>query len=105
MASYNEIPVSTLARLVGTLDCPVLPDVRIDEDFDADPHLIPGAVRQPFLDIGWEEILALRMQLRRLQLRMLTNDSVQVFDILRVAHLPSILVSCSRNMAVIALFP
>ncbi|HCT32163.1 MAG TPA: sulfurtransferase [Sulfitobacter sp.] len=51
MASYNEIPVSTLARLVGTPDCPVLLDVRIDEDFDADPHLIPGAVRQPFLDV------------------------------------------------------
>ena len=51
MASYSEIPVSTLARLVGTPDCPVLLDVRNDEDFDADPHLIPGAVRQPFLDV------------------------------------------------------
>lgn len=51
MASYNEISVSTLARLVGTPDCPVLLDVRIDADFDADPYLIPGAVRQPFLDV------------------------------------------------------
>ncbi len=48
MASFNEISVSNLARLVGTPDCPVLLDVRIDEDFDADPHLIPGAVRHPF---------------------------------------------------------
>lgn len=51
MASYNEIPVSILARLVGIPECPVLLDVRIDADFDADPHLIPGAVRQPFPDV------------------------------------------------------
>ena len=51
MASYNEIPVSTLARLVGTPDCPVLLDVRIDEDFDDDPRLIPGAYRHPFLNV------------------------------------------------------
>jgi rhodanese-related sulfurtransferase len=52
MASYNEIPVSTLARLVGTPDCPVLLDVRIDDDFDADPHLIPSAYRHPFLKVA-----------------------------------------------------
>jgi len=51
MASYNEISVSTLARLVGTPDCPVLLDVRIDEDFNDDPHLIPGAYRHPFLNV------------------------------------------------------
>ncbi len=51
MASYNEIPVSTLARLVGTPDCPVILDVRIDEDFDADPHLIPSALRHPFAEV------------------------------------------------------
>ena len=51
MASYNEISVTTLARLVGTPDCPILLDVRTDEDFDADPHLIPGAFRHPFLDV------------------------------------------------------
>lgn len=51
MASYNEISVSTLARLVGTPDCPVLLDVRIDEDFNDDPHLIPGSYRHPFQDV------------------------------------------------------
>ncbi|MCX2725761.1 sulfurtransferase/chromate resistance protein [Roseibium salinum] len=51
MASYNEISVSTLARLVGTPDCPALLDVRIDEDFDDDPRLIPGAIRQPFRNV------------------------------------------------------
>ncbi|OIQ28895.1 MAG: sulfurtransferase [Alphaproteobacteria bacterium MedPE-SWcel] len=52
MASYNEIPVSTLARLIGTPDCPVILDVRIDEDFDADPHLIPSARRHPFAEVS-----------------------------------------------------
>lgn len=51
MASYNEISVHTLSRLVGTPDCPVLLDVRIDEDFDDDPRLIPGAYRHPFLKV------------------------------------------------------
>lgn len=51
MASYNEISVSTLNRLVGTPDCPVILDTRIDEDFDDDPRLIPGAYRHPFLRI------------------------------------------------------
>ncbi|MEZ5884525.1 MAG: sulfurtransferase/chromate resistance protein [Paracoccaceae bacterium] len=48
MASYNEITVSTLARLMGTPACPVLLDLRLDEDFDADPRLVPGALRHPF---------------------------------------------------------
>lgn len=48
MAPYNEISVAALARLIGTPDCPTLLDVRIDEDFDDDPRLIPGAFRQPF---------------------------------------------------------
>lgn len=51
MASYNEISVSTLARLVGTPDCPVLLGVRIDEDFSDSPQMIPGALRYSFLDV------------------------------------------------------
>ncbi|MEO9896007.1 MAG: sulfurtransferase/chromate resistance protein [Paracoccaceae bacterium] len=51
MASYNEIPVTALARLIGTPDCPVLLDVRIDEDFEDDPRFIPGAFRYPFEDV------------------------------------------------------
>lgn len=52
MASYNEIAVSALARLVGTPECPVLLDVRIDEDFADDPRLIPGAYRHSFRDVA-----------------------------------------------------
>lgn len=50
LASCNEIPVSKLARLVGTPDCHVLLDVRLDENFDADPELIPGATRHAWQD-------------------------------------------------------
>lgn len=52
MASFNEISVSTLARLLGTPECPHLIDVRIDEDYNDDPHLIPGAVRHPFTQVA-----------------------------------------------------
>ncbi len=48
MASYNEIPVSNLMCLVGTPDCPVILDVRVETDFEDDPRLIPGAARHPF---------------------------------------------------------
>lgn len=52
MASYNEISTAALTRLIGTPDCPVLLDVRLDADFDADPYLIPGARRKPFDAVG-----------------------------------------------------
>ena len=51
MASPTEITPTQLARLIGTPLAPVLIDVRIDEDFDADPHLIPGAIRYRFEDM------------------------------------------------------
>jgi rhodanese-related sulfurtransferase len=49
MSSFNSISPDRLARLVGTPRCPVLIDVRSDEDFAADPHLIPAAIRRPFM--------------------------------------------------------
>ena len=45
MPSPNHITVNQLARLVGTPAAPTLVDVRIDEDFELDPDLIPGAFR------------------------------------------------------------
>jgi chromate transport protein ChrA/rhodanese-related sulfurtransferase len=47
MSSINQISPEKLVRLVGTPKCPVLLDVRTDEDFSADPYLIPGALRRP----------------------------------------------------------
>lgn len=46
MASPNSISVDKLARLIGTPSCPVIVDVRTDEDFAADPRLIPGSIRR-----------------------------------------------------------
>jgi rhodanese-related sulfurtransferase len=48
MSSITLISQDKLARLIGRPDCPVLIDVQIDEDFAADPRLVPGAVRRPF---------------------------------------------------------
>ena len=48
MSSPNAISPQKLARLVGRPDCPVLIDVQTDEDFAADPRLVPGAIRRPF---------------------------------------------------------
>ena len=52
MASFNEISVTALSKLIGLPDCPVLVDVRIDEDFDEDPHLVPGAFRCNHLKVA-----------------------------------------------------
>ena len=52
MSSINSISIEKLARLVGTPHCPVLVDVRTDEDFKADPRLVPGAARRPHGDVS-----------------------------------------------------
>jgi rhodanese-related sulfurtransferase len=51
MSSYTSISPDKLSRLVGTAAAPALIDVRIEEDFSADPRLIPGAVRRSHLDV------------------------------------------------------
>lgn len=47
MSSPTTISVDKLFRLIGTPACPALIDVRTDEDFAADPRLVPGSVRRP----------------------------------------------------------
>jgi rhodanese-related sulfurtransferase len=47
MPSPTTISIDKLARLIGTPNCPALVDVRVDEDFSADPRLIPGSARRP----------------------------------------------------------
>jgi len=41
MSAIYSITPDKLSRLTGTAACPVLVDVRTDEDFEADPHFIP----------------------------------------------------------------
>ena len=45
MSSYTSISSDKLFRLIGTAKAPALIDVRTDEEFAADPRLIPGATR------------------------------------------------------------
>lgn len=51
MSSLLQISTEKLARLVGTPKCPTLIDVRIDEDFDIDPRLVPGSARRDYRNV------------------------------------------------------
>lgn len=51
MPSPNTITVAQLSRLIGTPNCPIIIDICIDEDFAADPRIIPSAVRHPFMKV------------------------------------------------------
>jgi rhodanese-related sulfurtransferase len=48
MASTLEITVAQLNRRIGLPDAPVLIDVRVSEDFAADPRLIPASQWRDF---------------------------------------------------------
>jgi rhodanese-related sulfurtransferase len=50
MSSINTISIDKLSRLIGTAHCPALIDVRTEEDFAANPRLIPGAMRRSHAD-------------------------------------------------------
>ncbi|MCP4431217.1 MAG: sulfurtransferase [Gammaproteobacteria bacterium] len=62
MPSPNEITVAQLSRLIGLAESPVVIDIRIDEDFEDDPRLIPGAFRHAFQNI---ETLVSQLQNKR----------------------------------------
>lgn len=50
--ALHTISIVDLAETIGRPNTPVLVDVCIDEDFEADPRLIPGAFRHPFNKIN-----------------------------------------------------
>lgn len=52
MSSINSISPDKLARLIGTPKCPILIDVRLAEDFAADPQLVPGAGRRDHASVA-----------------------------------------------------
>jgi len=45
MPAPNAISSDKLARIIGTPRAPLLLDVRSEDDFAADPRLLPGATR------------------------------------------------------------
>lgn len=59
MSSINNISVQKLARLIGTPACPIIVDVRTEEDFQADARLIPASLRRSHVEPWrWAEALA-----------------------------------------------
>ncbi|MCG7393478.1 sulfurtransferase/chromate resistance protein [Microvirga sp. ACRRW] len=48
MSSFNTISIEKLARLIGTPKCPILIDVSTEEDFAANPCIVPGTIRRPY---------------------------------------------------------
>ena len=52
MPSTTAITVPQLSRLVGLPDAPTLVDVRIDEDYDADPRLLPASCQRDFKTVS-----------------------------------------------------
>jgi rhodanese-related sulfurtransferase len=52
MSAPNVISVEKLNRLVGTPSAPLIIDVRTEEDFDADPLLLPCALRKSHRDVA-----------------------------------------------------
>jgi rhodanese-related sulfurtransferase len=51
MPGPNQISPAQLARLIGTPDAPTIIDVRIPDDFAANPRLIPTAIRHAHKEI------------------------------------------------------
>ncbi|WP_265516527.1 sulfurtransferase/chromate resistance protein [Nitratireductor luteus] len=59
MPSPTTISIDKLARLIGTPQCPTLIDVRTEEDFSADPRLVPGSNRRSHQDVrDWSGTIA-----------------------------------------------
>jgi rhodanese-related sulfurtransferase len=52
MSSPTTITLAQLSRLIGTPQAPFIIDVSIDDDFDADPRLIPTAIRHPYAEVA-----------------------------------------------------
>ena len=59
MSAPNLIKSDKLARLIGTPSAPVIVDVRTQEDFEADPRLIPGALKSSHQTVSeWGKVYA-----------------------------------------------
>jgi rhodanese-related sulfurtransferase len=52
MPSTTTITVPQLSRLVGLPGAPTIIDVRIDEDYNSDPRLLPASIRRDFKTVA-----------------------------------------------------
>ena len=56
MPSPTEITVAQLSRLIGLPTAPAIVDVRDEDDFAADPRLIPGSRHHDYRNAAaWAE--------------------------------------------------
>jgi rhodanese-related sulfurtransferase len=52
MPANTLITVPQFSRLVGLPNTPSIVDVRIDDDYRADPRLVPGSIRRDYRAVG-----------------------------------------------------
>jgi rhodanese-related sulfurtransferase len=52
MSAATSITVAQFSRLIGLPNAPAIVDVRIDEDYRADPRLLPGSFRRDYRGMG-----------------------------------------------------
>jgi rhodanese-related sulfurtransferase len=52
MPSTTTITVSQLSRLLGLPGSPTIVDVRVDDDYNADPRLLPASYRRDFKTVS-----------------------------------------------------
>ncbi len=52
MTAPTELTVANLSRLIGTMRCPLLIDVRLDEDYDQAPVLLPTSRRMDYRTVA-----------------------------------------------------
>ena len=52
MPATTLITVPQFSRLIGLPDAPAVVDVRIDDDYRADPRLVPGSMRRDYRAIA-----------------------------------------------------
>jgi rhodanese-related sulfurtransferase len=48
MPATTLVTIPQFSRLIGLPNCPAVVDVRIDDDYRADPRLVPGALRRDY---------------------------------------------------------
>lgn len=59
MPSFLEITPDKLNRIIGTPNALTIVDVRNDEDFSADPRLVPGSIRRDYRKVTeWADELS-----------------------------------------------
>jgi hypothetical protein len=52
MPAPDSITAAQLSRLTGTPEAPIILDVRVVEDFDVDPRMLPASRRRDHRTVG-----------------------------------------------------